>query len=355
MEDAGEKTLDPTPHRREQAREQGQIARSQDLGSAALLVAALVILYAMGSTLTNYFGGLAHETLGGDAWLEADDTFAVSLWNRTWLGVAPVLLPVLLLLMVAAAAVQIMQVGLLFLPDKLAPDLSRIDPISGFSRVFSLQGVVRLAFGFLKVGIILAVAYYAVRPERDRIMTLDLMAPGQIATYLLELVYWVTLKIASSLLLLSVLDYGFQWWKQEQELRMTPQEMREEMKQLQGDPQIASRRKQVQRQLVMNRLKTTVPKADVVITNPTELAIAVQYDPQSMAAPVVLAKGAGVLAQRIRILALENGIPIVERKPLAQALYREVDVNRPIPSQQYAAVAEVLAYVYQLKGKRMPE
>ena len=130
--------------------------------------------------------------------------------------------------------------------------------------------------------------------------------------------------------------------------------MREEMKTLQGDPQVIARRRQIQRQLVSNRLKTAVPQADVVITNPTELAVAVKYDIQTMAAPIVVAKGAGVLAQRIRRLALENDIPVVERKPLAQSLYKRVEVQQPIPVEQYAAVAEVLRYVYQLQGKKLP-
>jgi flagellar biosynthetic protein FlhB len=136
---------------------------------------------------------------------------------------------------------------------------------------------------------------------------------------------------------------------------MTTQEVREEMKDLQGDPQIIARRRAVQRQLVLNRLSTAVPKADVVVTNPTELAVAIQYDPEEMAAPIVVAKGAGVVAQRIRKLALEHDIPVVEKKPLARALYKDVDVNHPIPNALYAAVAEVLAYVYQLKGKSIKQ
>jgi flagellar biosynthetic protein FlhB len=155
-------------------------------------------------------------------------------------------------------------------------------------------------------------------------------------------------------LVLALLDYLFQRWKHESDLRMTHQELREELKNYQGDPQITARRRAVQRQLVLHRLASAVPKADVVITNPTELSVAVQYDPVEMLAPIVVAKGAGLLAQRIRKLAIEHGIPIIERKPLAQALYREVEVNHPIPDRDYAAVAEVLAYVYQLKGKRLP-
>ncbi len=162
------------------------------------------------------------------------------------------------------------------------------------------------------------------------------------------------LKIGIALFILAIFDYGYQRLKHERDLRMTSQEVREEYKMLQGDPHMAARRKQVQRQLVMHRVQSAVPKADVVVTNPTELAVAIQYDPETMEAPIVVAKGAGVLAQRIRRLALEHHIPVVERKPLAQTLYKNVDINKPIPAEQYAAVAEILRYVYQLQGKTLP-
>jgi flagellar biosynthetic protein FlhB len=176
----------------------------------------------------------------------------------------------------------------------------------------------------------------------------------RLGSFLIDISLATLLWVGLSLLILAVLDFGLQRWKFEQDLRMTHQEVREEMKNLQGDPQVVARRRAIQRQLVLNRIGTSVPKADVIITNPTELSVAVQYAPDEMAAPVVVAKGAGVLAQRIRRLALEHNIPIVERKPLAQLLYKEVDIGRPIPSESYAAVAEVLAYVYQLKGKKLP-
>lgn len=353
MEQTADKTHEPTPHRRQQAREQGQVARSQDLGSAALLIGSLLVLWWMGSGLVEFVGGYTTQRLGGSAWTAADTVSIADEWNQLMAGLASALLPMLGLMAVVAAITSVAQVGLLFLPEKLAPDWTRIDPLQGFRRIFSIQGAVRIGLGLIKVVLVAAVAWVCVTGERETILSLGHLALPQIAAYLVSVLFWTTLKIAVALLILALLDYGFQWWKQEQDLRMTTQELREELKNLQGDPQIAARRKSVQRQLVLNRLKTAVPKADVVITNPTELAIAVQYDPKTMNAPIVVAKGAGVLAQRIRRLALENGIPIVERKPLAQALYKEVDVNRPVPHQMYGPVAEVLAYVYQLKGKKM--
>ena len=186
--------------------------------------------------------------------------------------------------------------------------------------------------GLLKMALVAGVAYASLYGQREKVLGLAAMTTPEIAGFLAQILIWTSMKIAMALLLLAVLDYGFQWWKQERDLRMTTQEVREELKNLEANPQMAARRKQVQRQLALHRISSAVPKADAVITNPTELAIAIQYDPQTMAAPIVVAKGAGLIAARIRKLALEHGIPILERKPLAQALYREVEIDHPIPA-----------------------
>jgi flagellar biosynthetic protein FlhB len=353
-EQNGDKSQEPTQHRRQQAREQGQVARSQDLGSAFLLLAGLLILLMMGPRLVEFFGGYAAKQLSRDAWLSADLDFAVSQWTSIVSMLTKYLLPILGLVALAGIVSNLMQVGFLFLPDKVALDLTRIDPLKGLGRIFSLSNGVHLLFGIFKIAVIVGVAYVSLWNQREKILGLSGHGVGEIALLMLQILLWTALKIAGALLLLALLDYGFQWWKHEQDLKMTPQEIREELKNLEGNPQIVARRRQVQRQLALHRISSAVPKADVVITNPTELAVAVQYEPENMAAPIVVAKGAGLLAQRIRSLALEHNIPIVEKKPLAQALYREVDINHPIPQDKYAAVAEVLAYVYQLKGKTIP-
>lgn len=353
-EDNGEKSQDPTPHRRQKAREEGHVAKSQDLASAALLLAGMTALLMSGAGMVDFLGRYTHRQLGGEAWLRADLDFAMVQWNETIGELARYLLPILGVLLLAAIVVDMAQVGFLFLPQKLAPDLTRLDPLKGLGRIFSLPSAIRLAFGIFKILVVGAVAFAALYGQRDTILALTGLALSESTVYLTDILIWTTIKIAAALLVLAILDYGFQRWKHEQDLKMTTQELREEMKNLEGDPQIAARRRMVQRQLVLNRLSSAVPKADVVVTNPTELSVAIQYDPKTMAAPIVVAKGAGTLAQRIRKLALEHGIPIVEKKPLAQALYRDVEVNHPIPQDKYAAVAEVLAYVYQLKGKKAP-
>ncbi len=353
-EEFGDKTHEATPHRRQQAREEGQVVKSQDLASAALLVAAVLILGYFGNSLAMSMGRLTQEQLHGDAWIRLDSQ---DLANRSlhlsW-ELAKALVPVLGLVMIAGIVVHMGQIGFLFLPEKLAFDVQRINPLSNASRIFSMANSVHLGFGLLKVGLVCAVAAWSLWGERDQLMTLMDQSSGEIAAYLFSVLYWTCLKIGGALLALALFDYAFLWWKHESDLRMTTQQLREELKTQQGDPQLAARRKAVQRQLVMGRLSSTVPKADLVVTNPTELAVALQYDPEKMAAPIVIAKGAGVLAQRIRRLALESGIPIVERKELARALYQHVDINHPVPAEQYAAVAEVVKYVYQLKGKTLP-
>lgn len=355
-EQDGDKTQDPTPHRRQEAREQGEIARSQDLAAAVVLVGGLALLYSWWNVLVDFLGGFAARQLGGDSWaIRIDPSTAVAQLRGVLADLARPMVPFLGLVVIIAVASNLMQFGLLFLPEKLMPDLNRLNVLTAFARLFSMQNLVRTGFGMVKVILVSTIAYHDLADRVDEIIALSALSVPHLAVFIVTTLFWTTLKIASALLAIALLDFGFQWWKHEQDLKMTTQEIREEMKNLQGDPQIISRRRAVQRELVKSRLKQTVPKADVVVTNPTELAVALQYDPAAMAAPVVLAKGAGVLAARIRQIALEHGIPIIEKKPLAQSLYKDVDVGRPIPGTLYSAVAEIMAYVYQLKGKTMPE
>lgn len=353
-EQSGEKTYDPTPHRRQQARDEGQVAFSQDLGSAAILLAGLLVLIHYGGGVVDLAAGFMREQLGSVGSLNVGETDLPAQTRTLLQAFGTALLPILGLLALIGALATLLQIGPLFVTQKLTPDFSRISLWNGLRRVFSLQNAVRLGFGLFKVLIVASVAAAVIYYRRKDVIASGELEVGDYALLLWNLVTSSALWIAAALFALAMFDYAFQRWKHNQDLRMTHQEMREEMKNLQGDPQVIARRRQIQRQMALHRIGDKVPKADVVVTNPTELAVAIQYDPLEMAAPVVVAKGAGVLAQRIRRLALENNIPVVERKPLAQLLYKEVDVNRPVPDQSYAAVAEILAYVYQLKGKKMP-
>jgi flagellar biosynthetic protein FlhB len=353
-EQFGDKSHDATPHRKQKAREEGQVAKSQDLSSAVLLIGSLLVLMYMGTSLIDFLGSVARAQFGGQAELIVDQSWAVGQWHSVVAGLTKTLLPMFGLFLILAVVVNVSQVGFLFLPNKLGMDLSRISPMKGMGRIFSLAGVVRLGLGIFKVLVVAVVAFWSLWSQRETILALGALDVGQIAGFIGSITLSTCLKIGAALFILAILDFAYQRWKHEQDLKMTSQEIREEMKNTQGDPQIAARRKAVQRQLVMNRLSGTVPKADVVVTNPTELAIAIQYDIETMPAPLVIAKGAGVVAQRIRRLALEHQIPILERKALAQVLYKQVELNHPIPTEQYAAVAEILRYVYELKGKSLP-
>ncbi len=353
-EQAGEKTQDATPHRRDEARNQGQVVHSQDLGSAALLIVGVFLLRSWGPDLAEIAGKFMRHQLG-DVTLTIETTDAIAQSQQIVSAWGGVLMPMLGLLALAAVLTSVFQTGLLFVPDRLAPDLSRLSPLSGLKRILSLAGAVKLGFGMFKVSIVSIVAAVVVYHRYAQVLYSNDFAIGELAVFLIDILLSTALWVGVALFVLAIFDYAFQKWKHEQDLKMTHREVLDEMKNLQGDPQIIARRRAIQRQMALNNIGTKVPKADVVVTNPTELAIAIQYKPDEMFAPIVIAKGAGVIAQRIRLLALENNIPVVERKPLAQLLYKEVEVNHPIPDKSYAAVAEVLAYVYQLQGKKLPK
>jgi flagellar biosynthetic protein FlhB len=350
----GDKQHDATPHRRQQAREQGQVARSQDLASAALLLIALLALLYWGQDLAAYFGRTFREALAGDAWRHLDRDAVPKFWLSSVAAIAWSVIPLLGVLMLAGIAVNLGQTGFLYLPEKVALNWEHINPLQNAQRMVSLTALVRISFGLFKVLIIMGVAAWSLWSEQRTLLNLADLEAQQVAAYLSTVTLWTCIKVAAALFVLALLDYGYQFWKHEQDLKMTTQELREELKEQQGNPQVAQRRKQIHRQMVYSKIGQAVPKADVVVTNPTELAIALQFDIDTMSAPVVLAKGAGAVAQRIRRLALEHSVPIVERKELAQVLYKTVDVGKQIPAEQYAAVAEVLRYVYQLKGKKLP-
>jgi flagellar biosynthetic protein FlhB len=353
-EHAGDKSFEATPHRRQEAREKGHVAFSQDLGSAALLMVGVLLLMLLGGAVVAFCTGVMRQKLGSVAELAPTQEGLVGEWLGITLQLAAVLMPILGLMMLGGVLASVLQVGLMWVPERVAPDLSRLSPLAGLQRIFSLTGTMRLGFGLIKVLIISVVAAVVLWRRWDEVLSAAALDTLQLGQFLLDLSLFTMLWVGLALVILAILEYSLQRWKYEQDLRMTHQEVREEMKNLQGDPAIVARRRAIQRQLVLNRIASSVPKADVVVTNPTELAVAIQYEPEEMAAPIVVAKGAGVLAQRIRRLALEHNIPIVERKPLAQLLYKEVDIGKPVPTESYAAVAEVLAYVYQLKGKKLP-
>ena len=352
---SGDKKHSASERRRRQAREEGQVVRSQDLTSAGMLLAAAGTLWMFGPPAAERLAGALVDALSISR-MQSPGTNDAANWLLGYAGrLALAAVPLLVAMLVAGVLVNVTQTGVVFSTKKIIPKLSHISPLSGVKKIVSLQGVARLGFGLFKVAVIAVVAFFAITYYGDAILQMGELSVPQIASTLFSCLIGTCVWIGLALFVLAILEFAFQKWKHEQDLMMTDQEVRDELKETEGDPQVAARRRMVQRQMMMQRAENEVPNADVVVSNPTELAIAIQYDPLTMPAPVVVAKGAGGLAQKIRRLALENGIPVVERKPLAQVLYKTVEVGDVIPADHYQTVAEVLRYVYQLQGKDVPK
>jgi flagellar biosynthetic protein FlhB len=346
-----ERTEQATPKRREEARQKGHVAKSMEVNAAVVLLAGVLALYAIsGSWLVGMadlwrrsFSSLASASVSADS--------VGNILATTALNLARFLAPVVGVAFVAGLLANVAQVGFVFSGEPLVPKWERISPVQGARRLLSARSLVELLKGILKIALVAWVVWAALKAEKERILLLTEQSPLQILAYLGSVSFKVALRAALVLLALALADYGFQRFEYERSLRMTRQELKEELKETEGDPLIKARIRSIQRALARRRMMKRVPESDVVITNPTELAVALKYDPKTMAAPTVVAKGARKLAQRIKEIAKEHGIPIVENKPLAQLLYRSVEVGMEIPVEAYQAVAEILAYVYRLKGK----
>ncbi|TWT66520.1 EscU/YscU/HrcU family type III secretion system export apparatus switch protein [Allorhodopirellula solitaria] len=338
----GEKKHIATDRKRKQAREQGQVAKSQDLTSASLLLAAIGAIYYFGGQSASILvhgmkSAFSHTRL--EAYSAQDATHEL-LRLAGQVGLATT--PILLLMLVGAVAINVSQVGLILSPDKLMPKFSNISPLSGAQRIFSIRGLMRLLFSTVKVGAIIAVAYYALQAHQNRVVGMASMSVPQIASAMFHTLLGVCLWIASALFLLALLEWMFQKWQLEQDLMMTDQELRDEMKELEGGPKVTDRRREVSRQLAVDQVTNEVRAADVIIKTPHELAIAIRYDPATMASPVMVAKGAGLLGQQICRTAFQSRIAVVERELLAKFLYQHADVGQEVPATQYRAVAEAL-------------
>jgi len=346
--DNGDKTEQPTPRRRTEAREEGQIARSIDLTAAIALLAGVVLMKALGPQMLDTMKGMT--TAIGDT--PAVTAPGLLTWaRRVGLAAAKILLPFLLLLAVITVAGTAAQSGIVLTWKKLGLKFDRVNPVSGFKRLISTDSLTRLLLGLLKVGIIGGVAYLSITGGIETILSTGGLDAGGVFSVSMSVLFDLALHVGLILLILGVADYMFQRWKHERDLRMTKQEVRDELKKMEGDPLTKQRRRQLQSQLAMQRINAEVPRADVVVTNPTEYAVAIRYDEATMAAPRLTAKGKDLLAARIRQLAQQHGVPIVQRPPLARAIYAGVELGQEVPPALYRAVAEVLAYVYQLSGK----
>jgi flagellar biosynthetic protein FlhB len=345
-----EKTEPATPRKREEARQEGNVSRSADLSSAVLLVAAVGFLMAFGPSFIAQFGKLmAHLLENLHGFDPAPDAMSGEL--RRLIAILGMLMAPFLLAMIAAAlAVNLVQVGFLFTTRVFEPNPDKLNPITGLRRIFSLRGLIRSVFGILKLTVVLVVVGLSLWAERAALIGLGEAEFETVAATWGSTSLTIAMRAAVALLILALLDFAYQRWQYGRDLRMSKQEVKEEMKRYEGDPKIRERRRAIQRQAALQRMLGKVPTATVVITNPTHLAVALRYQQGETPAPLCVAKGAGPLAERIIDLAREHGVAIVRRPEVARPLYQAVEVGQYIPEELYKAVAEVLAYVYRLKG-----
>jgi flagellar biosynthetic protein FlhB len=348
----GEPTEDATPKRRREAREEGNIARSQDAASAILLLGGVLVLSA---TIKPFLGSLAsmlEKSLVGDhvaSGIRPEEVVEVLVppFIEAFLAGLPLVLGATVIGILA----HLWQVGFMASNKALEPKFERLNPVSGFGRIFGMQGVIKTAMDILKVVVVGWIAWSLGTGILPQIVALPEVGLLRGFEEIGSMGLTLALQAGSALIVLGILDYAVQRFKYERDLRMTKQQVKEEFKESDGDPEVKQRRMKIARQLATQRLQTAVPKADVIVTNPEHISVAIQYDAATMAAPRIVAMGADEIAFRIRQIAMKHNIPIVERKPLARALFAKARVGQEIPADHYKAVAEILAYVYRLKGK----
>ncbi len=346
-----EKTEEPTGRRMSKAREEGNIPRSTEINNTVMLIAGVVAFYNFGGDFVYNIGEGIKFYFRMAAEYEINETSYHMLMLNAGFRVLYILGPFFAIFFIAAIAANLSQVGFLFIPNKLAPDFKKIDPIKGVKNMFNMRSRIELLKSVIKIFFISPVMFMIIKFRMPEFMNLPLQDTQDILTHVavraLEVAIWAIIVM----LLLAIADWIYQKWQNKDDLKMTKEEVKQEMKDAQGDPKIKSRIRSIQMEMARQRMMEEVPDAEVVVTNPTEFAVALKYEDGDMAAPQVVAKGRNHLARRIRQIAVENNVPIVENKPLAQSLWKLVDVGQFIPPDLYQAVAEVLAYVYRLNQK----
>ena len=351
-ENAGqERTEKATGKKRAEARQKGLVAQSREISSAMILMTALGFFYFAGSwlfwSLSEIIAGV-YQNMATLRLAKVSDASAFSL--EVLYQFLALLLPFLLPVAIVGFIANVMQIGFQIHTDAMALKFNKLNPISGMKRFVSLRSMVELGKSIIKILTVGSIAYLLVKSEMQEFPLLIHQEVGQILVFIARVALKVCFFVCLALMVLAVIDYVYQRWQHEQDLKMTKQEVKDELKQTYGDPKVKARIRGVQMEMARRRMMEAVSEADAVITNPTHLAIALKFDAREMTAPRVLAKGSGHIAQRIREIATEHEITIVEEKPLAQTMFKMVDIGEYIPAELYRAVAEVLAYVYRLKG-----
>jgi flagellar biosynthetic protein FlhB len=347
----GEKTEKATPRRREEARRKGQVFKSTDLNAAIIMVAGSVAIYLTYPYIIQSLQEFTSLYLLERTYQEFTVQYATELLLEVLYLLARLVLPIMAACFVAALLVTYLQVGFIFSGEPLTPKLERLNPVQGFQRIFSKRALVELTKSLLKVVITGWIVYSVVRKYYyvfPRFVDMELVATLQA---LAQIVFEMAMKVGIVFVIIGVLDYLYQWYEHEKTLKMSKYDVKQEYKEMEGDPVVKSRQRQIQREAAMRRMMAEVPKADVVITNPTHFAVALRYEVNAMDAPVVIAKGQDFIAAKIKEIADENGVMIVENPLLARTLYNSVEIGQAVPEELYNAVAEVLAFVYRQQKK----
>lgn len=352
-ESSGDKSEEPTPHRLREAREKGQVAKSREVTTAILLLLSYYLFRYLGEYMWN---NLAQMSQAIFQLIPEAREFSLGLAGYLLLiglrAMAFVLLPIFAVTFIAALIAEALQTGFVVSLDPLSPKLERVNPLEGFKRMFSMQGLVELIKSLLKIVIVFYIAWYAAKDDLPYIIVLMEAHPWQALVLGGDIAYRIAMRVGLFYIFIAILDYLYKRWEYMKNLKMSRQEVKEEYKRLEGDPLVKQRMRDLQRQAAMSRMMSSVPQADVVVTNPTHLAIALKYDQAKMKAPLLIAKGERKVAEEIRRIAEAHEITIVQNEQLARAIYRTTPLNQEVPSEFYQATAEILAYVYKIKRDR---
>jgi flagellar biosynthesis protein FlhB len=348
-DDAQEKTEAATPKRLEESRRKGQIPRSRDLSTAAVTMSAAAALYMMGGQLSGKLHAFMQRSLTLTREQALDHTQMIPALTGAALDGLKICAPVLAVICLAAVLAPLALGGWNFSSEALLPKFSRLSPLEGFKRMFSMRAVVELVKTLAKFGVVGLVAVLVLWKDTPALLSLGQQPLDQAIAHTIQLSGKALLAITAGLIIIAGIDVPYQLWTHAEELKMSRQEVREEHKESEGSPEVKGRIRQVQQQMARQRMMQDVPKADVIVTNPTHFAVALRYDEKRMRAPIVVAKGADLIAARIREIATEHSVPIFEAPPLARVLYKNVDIGGEIPATVYQAVAQVLTYIFQLR------
>ncbi len=349
----GEKTEEATPRRLKKAKERGQVAKSKEFASALVLGTALLYFWAMG---TSFLSVVSRNVKTGLLSVSGPGEFTLSTVQVLFKGMvslfARATLPFMFCIVIIVVMANLLQGGFILTAKPLKPKLTRLNPASGLKRVFgSFRAVAETATSSIKLIVVALIGYVTIGPELQKIPVLFSQSVLGTLVYLGQLAFTLLVRVFIFLMILALFDFFYRKYEHKKSLKMTKQEVKDEFKEIEGDPLVRRRIRQRQYEMARRRMMTDVPKADVVITNPTRIAVALNYMGADVPAPVVVAKGAGAMAQRIISIAVDNDVPVVDNRPLAQVLFNTVEVGEIIPESLYRAVAEVLAYVYRLKSR----